>query len=321
MEYCDPLYVYTVQSIEVVKYFDHVVGNYFDLIFSLGVDTEAMTERLRLCFDSISIIYKQSLHDTRVSRPDWSDSGYRCAYVYRFFHHSLPSCLYRSLQLSLLYSGYLLRVSWGWNPVLSICCIGGGPGSDVVGLTKFLRDSSPLFQASRVECTIIDLFQEWENSWRTITTANPNDFQLHKMTYMPGNILWTDSSLSPRGLLAVRSAHIITMVKFFSTVAAFLRRRHSHGNLLREIFQELRPGALVLYIDNLYNNQHLEFLDIAYSRGVREVLFEWHGEMVLPEFEHAKSISSIAKSTGFKPLQRCTVSILLLRKPDYWTVV
>ena len=262
------------------------------------------------------MIYKQGLGDTG-TRPYWSDTGYRCAYVYRFFtiHCYL---VYRSLQLSLVYSGYLIWESWRWYPVLRVCCIGGGPGSDVVGLTKFLRDYS-LLQESHIEGTIIDLYREWENSWNTITEANPNEFP-HRVMYLRGNILWTDSQLSPDGLFAIRSAHIITVVKFFSTVAAFIRKDTSHGNLLREIFHEMKPGALVLYIDNLYSNQHVQFQNIAYSGGVRELLFEWHGEMILPDFEQSASTSRISKATDwFKPLKRCTVSIMLLRKPtEYW---
>ena len=193
-----------------------------------------------------------------------------------------------------------------------MCCIGGGPGSDVVGLTKFLKDTK-LFPLWRLECATFDLCTEWENTWKRISAANPDEFSL--LTYLPGDITRADPPLSPLGLLIVRAADIITAVKVFSSVVAFIKNDASHGNLLREIFQEMKQGALLLYIDNLYGNNHRDFQTMAYNGGVTEQLFEWHGEMYFPNIVRSETTSLISQATGFKPLHRCKVSVMLLRKP------
>ena len=117
------------------------------------------------------------------------------------------------------------------------------------------------------------------------------------MSYLSGNITRTDSGLSIDELATVRSADIVTMVKFFSTVAAFIRKDDAHGNLLKKIF-------------STKSLRHLQALG-----GMTETLFEWHGMISLPCVVHSESVQLIKELTGFEPLQQCTVSIVLLRKP------
>ena len=147
-------------SSDATKYFDHAVGNYFISMFPLGY-TDAIV-RLRSCFESISMMYKRRLAGVG-PRPDWGDKHYRCTYIYRFFtmHCYL---VYHSLQLSC----DTLKRLWKHKSSLRVCCIGGGPGSDVVGLTKFLRDNE-IVPVHRLKCSIIDLYQEWERSWKKLS--------------------------------------------------------------------------------------------------------------------------------------------------------
>ena len=292
------------KEIEAAAYFDRVVGKYFSSM--IGSNTDTVIFRLRSCFDSMSMTYRRGLRNAG-SRPDWSTDDNRCTYIYRFFtmHCHL---VYHSLQLSC----DELKSLWKKHLTLRVCCIGGGPGSDVVGLTKFLRDKE-LFPVDRLECSIIDIYKDWEKNWGTLNKANP--CELPRMSYLSGNITRTDSGLSIGELATFRSADVITMVKFFSTVAAFIRKDDAHGNLLKKIFQEMKPGAVVLYIDNRYGNQHEEFKTLAALGGMTETLFEWHGMISLPCVVHSESVQLIKQATGFEPLHQCTVSIVLLRKP------
>ena len=55
---------------------------------------------------------------------------------------------------------------------------------------------------------------------------------------------------------------------------------------------------------------------MAHAGGVTEVLFEWHGEMSLPSTGRSHTMRRINQVTGFEPLQRYKVSVMLLRKPS-----
>ena len=300
-----------IQLVDAAAYFDRIVANFFGSLVAQGHGK--VVDRLLPCFDAISTIYRQQLHDTDI-RSDWGDGHNRCAYTYRFFalHCHL---VYRGLQMALLPNlQLLLRETWRNNFSLRVCCIGGGPGSDIVGLTRFIRDND-LCPTWGLECSVFDLHPEWENTWMGISKANPpGEFPV--LSYLPGDITRTNPPLSPRGRLTIQSADIITAVKVFSSVVAFMKKDALHGNLLREIFQEMKPGALLFYIDNFYKNDHRSFQAMAYDGGVTEHLFEWHGEMNYPaEVTHSETINRIIQGTGFKPLQRCSVSVMLLRKP------
>ena len=151
--------------IEADEYFEKVV---IEFLSSSSDQNASVIGRLKPCMEEIRRVYMKSLHNT--ARPDWSDECYRCTYVYRFFAmHSYM--VYQSLQLGLADKEHLTDI-WKYKPSFRVCCIGGGPGSDALGLTKFLRDTG-LVPTNRLECTIFDLRPEWEDTWKRLHRAMP----------------------------------------------------------------------------------------------------------------------------------------------------
>ncbi|XP_071788604.1 uncharacterized protein [Asterias amurensis] len=296
------------QSTEVAQYFNNIVSRFLN---SISTSYAGVIARAESCFQSISQTYRKELRNTG-SRPDWRDNCYRCVYMHRFF--ALHSYLvYRSLQSALADRTYLTE-AWNNEPCFRVCCIGGGPGSDALGLTKFLRDTG-LVSTDRLECTIFDRYLEWEFTWRMITRSNLNaDFP--RMTYFSRDMTWQLNGLKIHELDKVRSADMVFFVKFFSSVASFIRNDATRGNLLREIFRELKPGALLLYIDNKFNDQHGEFKRLASSGGVTEVLFEnIYFPISIPVTERSVSSKSFDAAIKVAPLLSCSVTVMLLRKP------
>ncbi|XP_071788557.1 uncharacterized protein [Asterias amurensis] len=293
-------------STEVAQYFNNIVSEFLASISTIDAKVLASAES---CFQSISYTYRKGLR--RLGRKvDWRDNCYRGVYVHRFF--ALHSYLvYQSLHSALADKKYLTE-AWNNEPCFRVCCIGGGPGSDALGLTKFLRDTG-LVPTNRLECTILDYYQQWEDTWKKITESNAN-VEFPPMTYFSRDMTRGSADLSI--LDKIRSADIVSFVKFFSTVAAAILADATRGNLLREVFRELKPGALVFYIDNIFGDEHGEFKKIAYSGGVTDVLFEKiFFPISLPVTERSVSSKSFDAAIQVAPLLSCSVTVMLLRKP------
>ncbi|XP_033624309.1 uncharacterized protein LOC117287860 [Asterias rubens] len=291
------------QSTEAAQYFNNIVSRFLASIPTIDANV------LASCFQNISQTYRKGLHRLGI-KLDWRDNCYRGVYVHRFF--ALHSYLvYQSLHSALADKTYLTE-AWNNEPCFRVCCIGGGPGSDALGLTKFLRDNR-LVPTNRLECTIFDRYREWEDTWKKMTKSNAN-IEFPPMTYISRDMTGCTADLSI--LDKIRSADFVSFVKFFSTVSAAIGADATRGNLLREVFRELKPGALVFYTDNIFGDRHGEFKRIAYSGGVTDVLFEKiHFPISLPVTERSVSSKSFDAAIQVAPLLSCSVTVMLLRKP------
>ena len=160
-----------------------------------------------------------------------------------------------------------------------MCCIGGGPGSDIIGLIIFLRSINR--QNVQLKCDVLDKFPQWHNIWKSIARHLPMSCEtsyryLDLTSVDPLERDWF-------GLLKIRNADIITMVKAFSPVAAYLnlqrsallRHQMSTKSGISAILSHAKPGALVIYIDNYNGQQNQIFKDIAQAKGLQLLVDHW----------------------------------------------
>ncbi|XP_071788950.1 uncharacterized protein [Asterias amurensis] len=295
--------------IKANEYFECVVSE-----FLRSSSNQNASEKARLvkeCLWEMNVIYMRKLDTTE--RTDWSDECNRCAYVYRFFAiHSYM--VYESLQLALANEEHLTE-KWKDKSSFRVCCIGGGPGSDALGLTKFLRDTG-LVSTNRLKCTIFDRYQEWEDTWHKIKQSNASD-EFPLMTYFSCDMTRSYNGLSMNELdKNIRSADIVSFVKFVSTVADRIGSNSDCGNLLREVFRELQPGALVLYIDNRKSDRDEDFKKIAAFGEVTETPYKSNHDFSMPVGNRSDILTTFDRVTGKNPYNVFKVSVMLLRKPS-----
>jgi len=164
---------------------------------------------------------------------DYSDSVTRFAYIYRYVacHANIVSELIGATpELASLFDQERVTVS----------CIGGGPGSEMVGIAKYLRDSG---KKPRVKCTIYDRDQSWGDSWHDIQEKIHFGFEMHPMfKYLDA----TDKKTWGKEEKYLES-DLFTLVFFMSEV-------YKHRDLAEPYFTNLfgraKKGALFLFVDN-----------------------------------------------------------------------
>ncbi|XP_071827065.1 uncharacterized protein [Apostichopus japonicus] len=252
--------------------------------------------------------------DDRQDYSDWQPRwGYMFMYMMRHAHlvlHSLRA-FYRGVNPAIpaewnfpfdhnrLYSANFLQKCAQPGGVLHVCAIGGGPGSDLIGLALFLRANR---YPVKIRAYILDLCGHWQRSWHSLVQQLPPYIAgcFLDVQYVPFNYL--NPNLSLEQIRIISSADIITIVKSMSPVATKLSTvkptrlmgsLHSDGMVKQtsifNILSCVSSGSLVLYIDNRFGKQR---------RVMQESLQAAKGYSLL----HYQVTKVDLPSTGFSPV-------------------
>ncbi|XP_071958917.1 uncharacterized protein [Antedon mediterranea] len=157
---------------------------------------------------------------------------------------------------------------------LNVCSIGGGPGTDVVGVYAYVR--SILKDRTLVlTATIIDKYYEWENSWNVIEkklNLNADQEGLVKAAEsakgvwikMNGYIGYDINTPATRIVKkSVTEANILLLIKFVSVVKSLPNFKRNLTTILRKASQ----NSLLIYGDDSKDGSTEIFSGIAERAG------------------------------------------------------
>jgi hypothetical protein len=123
---------------------------------------------------------------------------------------------------------------------LRVTCVGGGPGSDFIGLLKYMRLEG---LTTSTACQVLDRERGWGDCWSDVFLQLRLPFRFGT-NFQPVDVCvpadWRDMG----GLV---QADLVTMIYFLSEVYG---SREAATPCFRHIMSTMRPGALLLYVDN-----------------------------------------------------------------------
>jgi hypothetical protein len=193
--------------------------------------------------------------------PDFGDPVTRFAYVYSYVPahaHWVHELLGFSEEAAAVLDKDKVRIA----------CIGGGPGSDLVGILKFLDERGG--DAPAIFCEIVDGCEQWKLTWADIgfTLDLPmslnTDYVIHRVGD-PG--VWTHPTKFAK-------ADLFTMNFFVSEIA------HMGAPAWEYVEKALargKPGAVLLFNDN-NDSRFFERFDKLAAALEWEVLVAGNGE-------------------------------------------
>jgi hypothetical protein len=164
---------------------------------------------------------------------DYSNPSTRFAYIYRYTtaHANL---VYTLLSRSATASQLLNRDK------LTIATIGGGPGSDFLGVLKYCLTHK---KAPSLKCLLLDRDPAWGESWSDVDDKLGASFRVSTV-FQPFDVM---QPATWQMHVKHFQADFFTMVYFMSEVFAGRTAANSYFNAL---FSQARPGAVFLFIDN-----------------------------------------------------------------------
>ncbi|GFT47733.1 uncharacterized protein NPIL_626951 [Nephila pilipes] len=203
---------------------------------------------------------------------DYNKPQNRCAYLYK----------YASVHTRLVHKYFKemlniepVKITLDYRKELKICCLGGGSGTDIVGICKALAEFSS-FRQKVTQVTVLDICGGWRNSFTRVMSRLKHG----KVTHVPGKFL--DSKNFKANLIAVNlletlptnvvkiisNADIVCMVKFVSAIMG----KDEAVTALKVIGDTIKLGASILFIDNFSDKVCQPLQNISQQCGLSNVL-------------------------------------------------
>jgi hypothetical protein len=201
---------------------------------------------------------------------DYTDPITRFAYIYKYVtSHANIVC--QIIESSENLAG-LFR-----QGTVNVTCIGGGPGSDLLGILKHVlnQGTQPVLR-----CTLLDGEPTWADCWSDVDEKLSAQL-LVKTSFQTFDVTnertWATTSKYLR-------ADLITMVYFMSEVYSL---RKLASPFFSNLFQKVSPGTLFLYVDNNSPEFYDWFDALAAENGV-ETLSSDEGRMGIADLDEEK---------------------------------
>lgn len=184
--------------------------------------------------DELATAYSDLTDATRTP-PNYSDPVTRFAYIYKYttchadiVNDSLGICS----ELQDLFCGT------GW---LSVSCIGGGPGSDFLGIIKYAMRSSA---QKSIKCFLLDRESAWGDTWSDVerqTSGLSFRVSTHFQALDVVNVATWSTQTKYLG------SNLFTFIYFLSEV---FRTKDAAKSFFGHLVQNASVGSLFLFVDN-----------------------------------------------------------------------
>ena len=275
--------------------FFEIVGQTLDRAYA-DIKGDRRDEKIKARMVELSDGFRN--HVLKRGGPDYSDPITRFAYVYKYASaHAdyLDGLIKRSPSIQAVLN----------HNKISITCIGGGPGSDVLGFLKFFleRGDSP-----HIKYVIFDKEPAWGETWSDLddivagNLRSSRDFR---------NFDITEPS-TYASFQRVYKSDIFTMVYFLSEVFA---NKDAVTRFLRTCFAQMKPGAQLIVID--FRNAELQnWID----QCAKEAGLEGGGSetwFFMDPSEQKSVLKKYADKWGIEPKIKSRVFYRLFRKPPF----
>ncbi|MEW6203634.1 MAG: hypothetical protein AB1546_16805 [bacterium] len=185
---------------------------------------------IRKCLDELRLEYASLEKGSNIN---YRDPMKRFAYIYKYVtcHANIVyEIIESSLHLSRCFDADRVRIS----------CIGGGPGSDLLGILKYINKNK---KCAHIMCYLLDKEELWDESWSDVGLKINKGFRLD--THFSKLDVFDKKSWELRSRYL--DADIFTLIYFMSEL---YYRKEEADSFFRNIFKKARQGTYMLFIDN-----------------------------------------------------------------------
>lgn len=199
-------------------------------------------------------LQRLSDHYTRVTLNgpgDYKDRATRFAYIFCY------TTAHANLVYQIIDGSDPLRKLFDQNEV-EVACVGGGPGSDYLGILKhlMLRDKKPT-----IRCNLFDREQAWAESWSDVDQKV--QAEIRSSTRFLAIDVTSQDSWEPH--TKYYRSDLFTLVYFLSEVVKFKTQATPY---FTSLMQRAEPGAMFLFIDNNASDHYGWFDEMAKANGL-----------------------------------------------------
>lgn len=187
-----------------------------------------------------------------------------------------------------------------------VSCIGGGPGSDLLGVLKYVADNN---LKPRLKFFLYDREQAWSDSWSDVDDKLSTVSPITISTYFEQFDVTDPESWTLKSKYL--HADLFTMIYFVSEV---YRLREQARAFFVNLFGAAKTGALFLFVDNA-SSQFFEWFDELRDEDAFDVVDQSDSVTIqLPYDEEKTDLGPHFTRLGDSPKLKGNVSYRVLRK-------
>jgi hypothetical protein len=230
--------------------------------------------------------------------PDFSDPVIRFAYVYTYVPahaHWVSELIGWSRETQQIFESEKVRIA----------CIGGGPGSDLVGMLKYLDERGGEMPA--IFCEIADGCELWKRTWAEVAFALDRNVRLvtDYVTQLVGDpSVWTHPSQFER-------SDLLSMNFFVSEIAHL---GDAAWDYIEEVLKRARSGAVLLFNDNNDSRFYQKFDEISSCVGWEALRSDAGTRKIYDPGERKDELSEFREKFGRNSKLSGNVASRILRK-------
>jgi hypothetical protein len=288
----------------MVSYF-YIIKEVLDQLFQdiPGLDNAQKYQAVDAKIAALSASYYKLTEDDRRAI-DYSDPVSKFAYVYMY------TACHAELIAQVAQEFDLLNQAASSASNFRATCIGGGPGSDVIGL---LDAYASVEGAKNFHSWLIDRENSWGDCWGEISRFIDNKITVTTQVE-PVNLLEvTEIEKAIQNSRRYLRADLITMSFVVSELYSFKDQAHRP---LVKLLSSMRPGAYLLFIDNNDAEGHFPawFDQLAAESGL-EVEESDARQMSIEEKAQKVALGDYINNLKRQPKQNANVVFRICRKP------
>jgi len=231
-------------------------------------ETGDKDKRIKTQIDSLMAAYAKLA--TKGVPNDYTDSVTRFAYIYKYVtsHANIVFQLVpRSLSLRRLFD----------KEVVSITCVGGGPGSDFLGLLKFIITAG---NKPHLRLNLFDKEPTWNECWQDVDEKLSSHLMISNV-FSQFDVTAPDTWKNYNKFL---TSDLFTMIYFMSEINSL---RAEAEPFFTNLFENAQRGSLMLYVDN-NNPMFYEWFDSLAKKHNWKVLVSDEGVLKMEDYSEDK---------------------------------
>jgi hypothetical protein len=172
-----------------------------------------------------------------------------------------------------------------------VVCLGGGPGSDLVGILKFLDETS---RQTKIHCEIVDGCEQWKTTWADVA-YNMDWPGFLNTDYVVHNVSNPETWRSPS---SVNKADLVTISFFWSEIIHLKGLAEEYvGNVL----SSLKQGAAVVFVDNNHSDFYHGFDSLCERHSMRLLDGGYGRKAIYDRDERASDLKFFTDKFGKMP--------------------
>ena len=226
---------------------------------------------------------------------DYSDPARRFAYLYRYTT-SHANIVYDKISI------YKALRELFKRDRLVVSCIGGGPGSDFLGVLKYCLKNKKKVE---LKCQIMDRDPSWSESWSDVDDKVKSTFRI-STSYQPIDVAdpasWSKFSKHFQ-------ADFFTLIYFLSEVYAIADKAEAY---FATLLSQMKPGSTLLYVDN-NDSRFTAWFDRLVKQAELTLIKEGRGVEKMPWDEDKSDLEPYFTKFG-PPKLNADIAYRLLRK-------